>query len=132
MNWFETSASNKDLDGLRGEKKWKWDKDGINTALKELTLLEVANKSFLLVSLYKQSYFDETYAEVLDRLRSKLAVTEVTAISSDLLHLSVASTRYKAVVVTDPSVMNRNACNSRETRRIRQSWWNRNHRISLH
>jgi hypothetical protein len=33
MSFFEKRASNRDPEGLRGDKKWKWDKDGINVAL---------------------------------------------------------------------------------------------------
>ncbi|KAL7621064.1 hypothetical protein AAE478_008376 [Parahypoxylon ruwenzoriense] len=36
MSWFETFASNKDPEGLRGEMKWRWDKERINADLRVL------------------------------------------------------------------------------------------------
>lgn len=112
IDWFETYASNKEPEGLRGEKKWKWDKDGINTVLTELGALpkdrdgpETSRTSILLVSLDRQPFFDNMYSEVLAKLRSKVTMTEVTHIASALHHLSQAEKLYNAVVVTDPSVM---------------------------
>jgi hypothetical protein len=112
IKWFETSASNNDAGGLRGEKKWRWDKDGINTVLRELgqpfgnapassnSLLSV-----LLISLDKQPFFDEMYAEVLPKLRSKAAVTEVTHIASAMQHLSKPQDTYTSIILTDAAVM---------------------------
>ncbi|TVY90517.1 Uncharacterized protein LAWI1_G004397 [Lachnellula willkommii] len=114
MSWFETQASNKDAEGLRGEKKWRWDKDKINTVLNELgqsTKAGIAPSpsnslpSVLLVSLEKQSFFDDMYAEVLAVLRSKANVVEVTHIASAMEHLSRPQAEYAAVVVTDAGVM---------------------------
>ncbi|TVY58731.1 Uncharacterized protein LCER1_G002034 [Lachnellula cervina] len=114
MSWFETQASNKDSEGLRGEKKWRWDKDKINTVLNEKdqsTKVGFAPSrsnslpSVLLVSLDKQSFFDDMYAEVLAVLRSKANVVEVTHIASTMEHLSRPQAEYAAVIVTDVGVM---------------------------
>ena len=36
MKMVETFASNRDPSGRRGDLKWQWDKDGINTTLRGL------------------------------------------------------------------------------------------------
>jgi hypothetical protein len=112
ISWFETKASNKDPEGLRGEMKWRWDKDRINAVLGELDDASGAAPesstylhSVLLVSLDKQSFFDEMYSEVLSKLRSRAGVMEVTHISSAMQQLSKSHEEFSAVIVTDPAVM---------------------------
>ena len=112
ISWFETFASNKDPRGLRGELKWRWDKDRINAVLSELDepsggapRSSNALLSVLLISLDKLEFFDEMYSEVIAKLRSKARVTEVTHIASAMQHLSKAQEEYAAIVVTDPAIM---------------------------
>ncbi|TVY43687.1 Uncharacterized protein LOCC1_G004653 [Lachnellula occidentalis] len=135
MSWFETQASNKDAEGLRGEKKWIWDKDNINTVLNELgrttkegvvpspsNSLPVPSPttnlvpfpiapdslpSVLLVSLDKQSFFDNMYEETLALLRSKANIIEVTHIASAMSHLSSPQASYTAIIVTDAGILAR-------------------------
>ncbi|KAH8589799.1 U1biquitin-specific peptidase-like protein [Bisporella sp. PMI_857] len=111
MTWFEQRASNKDPEGLRGELKWKWDRDRINQVLAELnvpsgatTTLPTFSHSVLLISLDKQPFFDDMYSQVMAKLRSKADVTEVTHIASAMKHL-LAAHQFAAVIVTDPEVM---------------------------
>jgi hypothetical protein len=113
MSWFEEYASNKDPAGLRGELKWKWDKDRTNQVLAELnvpsgamTTSPTSSHSVLLISLNKQPFFDDMYSQVMAKLRSKADVTEVTHIASAMQHLLVAH-QYAAAVVTDPEVMDK-------------------------
>lgn len=108
MSWFEEDASNKDPEGLRGELKWKWHKDKINQVLAELHVppktTVTSSPSVLLISLDKNSFFDQMYSRVLAKLRFKAKVMQVTHIASAMQHLSVAH-RYVAAAVTDPEVM---------------------------
>ncbi len=111
IEWFETYASNKDPGGLRGELKWKWDKARINEILAEFngpsgdpTSLQSSSRSVLLISLEKQSFFDDMYSEVMAKFRSKTDMTEVTHIASAMQQLSKAS-QYAAIIATDPEVM---------------------------
>ncbi|OJJ48538.1 hypothetical protein ASPZODRAFT_14669 [Penicilliopsis zonata CBS 506.65] len=110
--WYETFASNGDPEGLRGELKWKWDKDGINEQLKELTQSSGTGStapgslpSILLVSLSKQPFFDEMYSALLTNLRSKATVTEVTEKNTAMEKLSAAQGQYAAIIVTDSGVI---------------------------
>ncbi|XMA16188.1 hypothetical protein WAI453_008979 [Rhynchosporium graminicola] len=36
MLWYQSDASNKDISGLRGDRKWRWNKDKVNAILKQL------------------------------------------------------------------------------------------------
>jgi hypothetical protein len=107
ISWFETRASNKDSRGLRGEERRRWDKDRINAVLRELDTpaSSSSSRSILLVSLEKQTFFEEMYSEVLGKLRSKATVTEVTHIASAMQHLSEKQDEYAAIIVSDPAIM---------------------------
>jgi len=114
MSWFETEASNKDPEGLRGEKKWRWDKDRVNAVLQELGISgkpvtssasSSSLPSVLFVSLEKQPFFEDMYAETLATLNSKARVQEVTHIASAIEHLSKPQAEYAAVVVTDAGII---------------------------
>lgn len=110
--WFETFASNKDPEGLRGEMKWRWDKDKINVVLTELHKPSGNTPGpsssplpLLLISLDKRSFFDNMYAEVLAKIRSKVDVIEVTHIASAMRHLLKPHEEYSAIIVTGPEIM---------------------------
>jgi len=116
MTWFENEAQNNDPGGLRGENKWRWDKEKINDALIKLynpsiaapdptTPFESASSpAILLISLGKAVCFDDMYSEVLAILRSRAGVTEVTCLASAMQHLSKPHKEYTAIVITDSSV----------------------------
>ncbi|CZT06242.1 uncharacterized protein RAG0_12036 [Rhynchosporium agropyri] len=36
MLWYQSDASNKDISGLREDRKWRWNKDKVNAILKQL------------------------------------------------------------------------------------------------
>ncbi|CAD6445019.1 7b7a30aa-ac15-4fb9-9d5f-cf1dc3944848 [Sclerotinia trifoliorum] len=107
MTWFEETALNKDPGGLRGAAKYKWDKDGINAVLEGLNMPEIREKavSILLISLAKESWFDEVYASVLGKLRSKAAVKEVTEGASAVKHVEKSIHKYSVIIVTDTAIM---------------------------
>ncbi|KAI9054635.1 hypothetical protein LZ554_001788 [Drepanopeziza brunnea f. sp. 'monogermtubi'] len=112
IEWFETIASNKDREGLAGEKKWMWDKDRINTVLRELDqhlkttpVPGGAKPSILFISLMKMPFFDVMYAPVLTKLRSRANISEVRHIGSAMQQMSNAQQDYVAVIVADPGVM---------------------------
>ncbi|KAJ5052036.1 uncharacterized protein L3040_001796 [Drepanopeziza brunnea f. sp. 'multigermtubi'] len=114
IEWFETTASNKDREGLAGEKKWMWDKDRINTVLRELDqhlkttpVPGGAKPSILLISLKKMSFFDFNYAPVLTKLRSRANISEVTHIGSAMQQMCNAQQDYVAVIVADAEFMNK-------------------------
>ncbi|TGO87887.1 hypothetical protein BPOR_0197g00070 [Botrytis porri] len=73
-------AHNKDPRGLRGAAKYAWDKDRINAILEELDTSKLPghSTSILLVSLASESWFDQMYASVLTKFRSKATIKDVT------------------------------------------------------
>jgi len=111
ISWYEKYAGNRDSDGLRGEKKWKWNKDTVNNALSELGQSSVVASSsdsthtILLISFGKISSFDEIYWENLAKLRSRAKLIEATDVISAMAHLSKPEEKYAAVIITDPAIM---------------------------
>jgi hypothetical protein len=112
--WFKSHANNKDPEGLRGEAKWKWDKERINAVLAELNSATayldaaqtVASQSILLISLHRPPYFDKMFSETIATLRSRATVVEVTHIASTLDHLAVGQ-RYAAIIATDAALLDK-------------------------
>lgn len=111
MTWYQTKAGNRDISGLHGERKWIWDKEGINATLQQLACPQKqipsnpTKDAVLLISLEKQSFFDSTYAETLAKLRSRARVTEVEDSTSAVNHLAKAGMSYAAIIATDPWFM---------------------------
>ncbi|KAI9641353.1 hypothetical protein NHQ30_010155 [Ciborinia camelliae] len=108
MTWFEEKAHNKDPKGLRGAAKYTWDKDRINSVLQELDTSNSARpaSSILLISLAKEFWFDEMYAAVIAKLRSKTTVKEVTSGISAMKHLGESKIQnYTTIILTDAAIM---------------------------
>ncbi|KAF7865940.1 hypothetical protein EAF04_006104 [Stromatinia cepivora] len=107
MTWFEEQPHNKDPGGLRGAAKYIWDKDRINAVLEELDMSDLHGKAFsiLLISLAKEYWFDEMYASVIGKLRSKAAVKEVTDGASAMKHVEKLIQSYNTIIVTDAAIM---------------------------
>ncbi|KAG8625716.1 hypothetical protein KVT40_006117 [Elsinoe batatas] len=108
--WFERFASNGDPEGLRGELKWRWDKENINRVLAEHRTSRPNRQqsclpNVLLLSLGKVEWFDEMYGPLLSQLRAKATVIERTHISSVMEALSTALSSYAAVVITDATIL---------------------------
>ncbi|KAF7944192.1 hypothetical protein EAE96_010594 [Botrytis aclada] len=106
MSWFENEAHNKDPRGLRGAAKYTWDKDRINAILEEFDTSKLPGHfgSILLVSLAKESFFDQMYASALTQLRSKTTIKEVTYGASAMKCIE-ESHNFGAIIVTDAAIM---------------------------
>ncbi|KAF7897750.1 uncharacterized protein EAF01_008716 [Botrytis porri] len=76
----EPTEHQRHLIGLRGAAKYAWDKDRINAILEELDTSKLPghSTSILLVSLASESWFDQMYASVLTKFRSKATIKDVT------------------------------------------------------
>ncbi|KAF7921056.1 uncharacterized protein EAE97_011324 [Botrytis byssoidea] len=106
MSWFENEAHNKDPRGLRGAARYAWDKDRINAILNELDTSKLPGHptSILLVSLAKESWFDQMYASVLTELRSKTMIKEVTDGASAMKCIEETQ-KFGTIIVTDAAIM---------------------------
>ncbi|TGO09306.1 hypothetical protein BTUL_0172g00240 [Botrytis tulipae] len=106
ISWFENQAHNKDPRGLRGAAKYAWDKDRINAILNELDTSKLPghSTSILLLSLAKESWFDQMYASVLTELRSKTMVKEVTDGASAMKCIKETQ-NFGTIIVTDAAIM---------------------------
>ncbi|KAM3153659.1 hypothetical protein ABEW05_005901 [Botrytis cinerea] len=107
MDWFEEEAHNKDSYGLRGAAKYTWDKEKLNTALKELNTSALSGdaSSILLISLGKEFWFDGMYADMIAKLRTKATVREVTDSMSAMKHVKKSIENYSTIIVTDAVFM---------------------------
>ncbi|KAF4628359.1 hypothetical protein G7Y89_g9793 [Cudoniella acicularis] len=118
IKWFETQTGNQNSEGLRGGKKWTFDKDKINSILSKLDQQPLpytsaalnTRHSIILLSLEKKPFFDTIYAEAIKELRSRAGVAELLDTASAIKHLqkalSSAKVNYPTVIATDPCVMN--------------------------
>lgn len=104
MEWFEKSAWNKDPAGLRGDLRRKWDKDAINKIL--------SRPKILMISLEKQSFFDDMFSATMARLRSAATVVEVTTIASAMDQLKkTEGSSYTAVILSEAGILEKTADN---------------------
>jgi hypothetical protein len=100
---FENTAGSKFPGGLRGDLKWKWDKETMNQSLtiqrleldensRDTTacpnLTSTVLRSTLTISCSKESGFDESFIPVLTKIRRKSSVMEVIELINALQHLS--------------------------------------------
>ncbi|KAJ8068190.1 hypothetical protein OCU04_003760 [Sclerotinia nivalis] len=118
MTWFEETARikdplgflgirTKDPEGLRGAAKYIWNKDRINAVLEELDMSDLRGQAFsiLLISLGKEDWFARMHAAAFGKLRSKVAVKEVTDVVSAMKHVERSIQTYNAIIVTDAAIM---------------------------
>lgn len=119
MEWFQVCAkNNRNPRGLKGDLKHNWDGSIVNTRLSQLTCAPTFNSipqpresgpSILLVSLDKPASFDQNFAPVLAKLQAKAnEMREVTDSTTARMLLSTQHS-YRAIIVTDPSILCRAA-----------------------
>lgn len=114
MCWYEDECSNGQKSGLGGKANWEWDKDAINTRLGHRAhgIPPHARArpvgSIALLSLEKESWLDEMYADFLGPLRATDCITEITELGAAMHLLSGRrGLSYETVVVTDAAVVKR-------------------------